>query len=89
MQAVNARELHGFLHVGKDFSTWIKDRIDQYDFVQGRDFEVFTEAGENPSGGPPWGFGATCAETLLSSIISPCPASPSKPARQSGYGTAP
>lgn len=37
-QTVNARDLHGFLEVGKDFSTWIKDRITQYDFMEGVDF---------------------------------------------------
>jgi anti-repressor protein len=35
VQTVNARELHGFLEVGKDFSNWIKDRIAAYDFVDG------------------------------------------------------
>lgn len=43
----NARDLHTFLEVGKDFSTWIKDRIDQYAFAEHQDFEVFTEIGEN------------------------------------------
>ena len=37
-QAVNARELHGFLEVGKDFSNWIKGRISKYDFIEGVDF---------------------------------------------------
>lgn len=27
---VNARDLHTFLEVGKDFSNWIKDRIQQH-----------------------------------------------------------
>lgn len=49
----NARDLHTFLEVGKDFSTWIKDRIDQYAFVEHQDFEVFTEIGENLRGGRP------------------------------------
>jgi len=45
---VNARRLHGFLEVGKDFSTWIKDRIEQYSFIEGADYvEVFPEMGEN------------------------------------------
>lgn len=38
-KAVNARDLHSFLQVGRDFSTWIKGRIDKYDFVEGKDFE--------------------------------------------------
>lgn len=37
-QLVNARELHAFLEVGKDFSTWIKDRIGQYEFVENQDY---------------------------------------------------
>lgn len=37
-QTVNARDLHAFLEVGKDFSTWIKDRISQFDFAEGVDF---------------------------------------------------
>lgn len=39
-KAVNARYLHSFLQVGKDFSTWIKGRINKYDFVEGKDFET-------------------------------------------------
>lgn len=35
---VNARELHEKLMIGKDFSTWIKLRIDQYGFIEGEDF---------------------------------------------------
>ncbi len=35
---VNARELHQFLNVGKDFSNWIKDRIEKYSFIKGIDF---------------------------------------------------
>lgn len=38
VQTVNARDLHAFLEVGRDFSNWIKDRIAQYDFAEGRDF---------------------------------------------------
>lgn len=52
-QAVSARELHGFLESKKDFSSWIKDRIERYGFVQGVDFEVFTQIGENSKGGRP------------------------------------
>jgi len=39
-QTVSARELHTALGVGRDFSTWIKDRIEKYGFVEGRDYYV-------------------------------------------------
>lgn len=45
--------MHQFLNVGKDYSTWIKDRINKYDFVENQDFIVFPEIGENPQGGRP------------------------------------
>jgi len=50
---VNARDLHAFLEVGKDFSTWIKDRIQQHGFIENHDFIVFPKIGENPNGGRP------------------------------------
>jgi len=37
-QAVNARDVHEFLEVKKDFSNWIKDKIKNYDFIEGQDF---------------------------------------------------
>ncbi len=40
-KTVNARELHQFLEVGRDFSTWIKGRIEQYGFEEGVDFYSF------------------------------------------------
>lgn len=52
-RAVSARELHDFLGSKKDFSSWIKDRIEKYGFVENQDFEVFTNLGENPLGGRP------------------------------------
>lgn len=53
VNAVNARDLHEFLQVGKDFSTWMKDRISSYGFTETQDFEVFTNSGGNQSGGRP------------------------------------
>ncbi|MET3560806.1 anti-repressor protein [Bartonella japonica] len=38
VQTVNARELHDFLEVGKDFSNWITDRIKKYNLVENQDF---------------------------------------------------
>jgi phage anti-repressor protein len=35
---VNARDLHVFLEVGKDFSTWLKSKIKKYGFVENVDF---------------------------------------------------
>lgn len=52
-QVVSARELHSFLESKQDFSTWIKNRIDKYGFVENQDFEVFHISVENPNGGRP------------------------------------
>lgn len=38
LPTVNARELHAFLRVGRDFPTWIKGRLEQYGFVAGQDY---------------------------------------------------
>lgn len=53
VKTVNARHLHEFLEIGKDFSTWIKDRVQQFSFIQNVDFVVVTESGENSIGGRP------------------------------------
>lgn len=45
MQTVDARELHAWLEVGRDFTTWIKDRIREYGFAEGRDY-LLTKTGE-------------------------------------------
>lgn len=37
-QFADARQLHEFLEVGKDFSSWIKDRIEKYEFIEGEDY---------------------------------------------------
>jgi phage anti-repressor protein len=38
--AINARDLHQRLEVGRDFSTWIKDRIEKYEYVEGKDYHL-------------------------------------------------
>lgn len=35
---VSARELHEFLEVGRDFTTWIKGRIKRYNFIENIDY---------------------------------------------------
>ena len=53
IETVNARDLHSFLEVGKVFANWIKDRIDQYNFIENLDYVVIAETGNNPLGGRP------------------------------------
>ena len=58
IQTVNARDLHAFMDVGRQFAAWLPDRIDQYGFVDGVDYVVFSETGKNPSDALP-NFGET------------------------------
>ena len=46
-QLVSARELHEFLEVGRDFTTWIKGRISKYDFIENEDFTVVESFHQN------------------------------------------
>lgn len=39
-KVVNARELHQQLMVGKDFTNWIKDRIEKYGFIENEDYFI-------------------------------------------------
>ncbi|MGL4108359.1 antA/AntB antirepressor family protein [Clostridium sp. LP20] len=39
-QLVNARELHDFLENRRQFTDWIKQRIEQYGFVENEDFSI-------------------------------------------------
>ena len=50
VQTVNARELHAFLEVGRDFSTWIKSRLETLGSIENEDY-LLTKIGEQlPSG---------------------------------------
>lgn len=51
VSSVDARALHKFLEVGRDFSTWITDRLKEYGFAPNRDYAVITKSGENSKGG--------------------------------------
>lgn len=53
IETIDARRLHTFLDVGKDFSTWFKLRIDQYDFVENVDFVFLPNSGGNSGRGQP------------------------------------
>lgn len=50
-RAVSARELHLFLGVQSKFADWIKNRINEYGFIENQDYMVFAEIGENSNGG--------------------------------------
>lgn len=50
---IDARALHAEIGVGRDFATWIQDRIKKFQLVKGKDYEVFPEMGGNPKGGRP------------------------------------
>ncbi len=54
-EVVSAKELHQFLNVKRDFSTWIKDRIDEYNFEINQDYISFPQNGgkPKPKGGRP------------------------------------
>src|SRR3546814_2478643 len=53
IQTTNARSLHGFMEIGKDFSTWFKDRVSQYDFTENVDFVLLHNSGEYSGRGQP------------------------------------
>jgi anti-repressor protein len=50
---VSARDLYDFLQVRADFTTWIKERIMQYGFQEGADYQVYHQTVENLSCGRP------------------------------------
>ncbi|MEE6042780.1 antA/AntB antirepressor family protein, partial [Avibacterium paragallinarum] len=35
INGINARNLHQALQIGRDFSTWIKNRIEECSFIEG------------------------------------------------------
>ena len=51
VETVSARELHAFLESKQDFSTWIKNRIKKYGFVENQDFAVLRKKMEREIGG--------------------------------------
>lgn len=52
-KAVSARDLHSFLEISRDFSTWITARIDQFDFSHSEDFIVDSFPQNGGKGGRP------------------------------------
>lgn len=52
VQTVNARSLHAFLKIRLPFSTWMKQYINKYEWVDNTDYLVFTHSG--PHAGRPF-----------------------------------
>jgi phage anti-repressor protein len=50
INTVNARDIHSFLVVGQDFSTWIKRQIERARLVEDRDFITLTQKREREIG---------------------------------------
>lgn len=46
-QVVNARDLWEFLEVGRHFNSWIKGRIEKYDFIESEDFTIVSLISQN------------------------------------------
>jgi len=59
VESVNARELHEKLQVGRDFSNWIKGRIEELNVLENIDYarmagsSLYAKIGENLLGGRP------------------------------------
>ncbi|MGU9939418.1 antA/AntB antirepressor family protein [Empedobacter brevis] len=51
--SVSARELHSFLESKQQFGNWIQNRINEYNFIENEDFEVFNKIIKNSKGGRP------------------------------------
>lgn len=43
VQLCNARDLHAFLESKSQYANWIKDRINEYGFIQDEDYLIITE----------------------------------------------
>lgn len=65
VQTVDARALHAFLTIGKDFSTWMKDRIGQYDFAEAVDYVSYQDL-RSPKSGSAKSRAVTVTEYALS-----------------------
>lgn len=52
-QVCDGRALHAFLEVGRDFTNWIKGRIDEYGFIEHEDFSPVLAKTSDPQGGRP------------------------------------
>ncbi|UZR99983.1 antA/AntB antirepressor family protein [Chondrinema litorale] len=54
---VSAKELHAFLGVGRDFSTWFSQRVKRYSFIEKKDFTPIS--GKSTGGRPSKDYAVT------------------------------
>jgi anti-repressor protein len=52
VQTVNARDLHAFLGLSRDFNQWLREQIERARLVAGRDYLSYEDVGK-PTGGRP------------------------------------
>lgn len=51
--AVDGREVHAFLGIGKDFTNWVKDQVRSLQLVENTDFMILAPEGEKAGPGRP------------------------------------
>lgn len=72
VQTVNARDLHGFLDVGRDFSNWIRDQLARARLQNARDYVVFAQQGELVGGRPRVDYALTLDAAKHIAMLSQC-----------------
>jgi anti-repressor protein len=50
VRAVNARDLHAFLEIARDFNQWTREQISRAMLVEGRDYLTYEDVVQLPSG---------------------------------------
>jgi anti-repressor protein len=63
-RAVSARHLHSFLECKKQFTDWVKHRIQKYGFVENVDYQSFSLNGENGGRNIEYALTLDCAKEL-------------------------
>ena len=48
VQTVNARDLHAFLGLARDFNQWMREQIERVRLTEGRDFQSYEDVGLGP-----------------------------------------
>ncbi len=46
IETVDARDLHAFLEISKDYTSWVKAQIRRAQLIENEDFVLFTQKGD-------------------------------------------